>query len=160
MHEKLEKNSEFNSLFFHIISFLQSLRSFVDICPKICSSLSLSHWMLFRISYQNNYNRFYFIFCYLLLFFSFSQRGINATEKNKNKRLAGPTETRTRIAGFRVRSANHYTIGPCVVEDEKLKKQWVLKCFFQMAKLFNLKYPDSNLLYILTPFRFMSPYVV
>ena len=71
----------------------------------------------------HNYNRFYFIFCYLLLFFSFSQRGINATEKNKNKRLAGPTETRTRIAGFRVRSANHYTIGPCVVEDEKLKKQ-------------------------------------
>ena len=28
--------------------------------------------------------------------------------------MPGPTETRTRIAGFRVQSANHYTIGPCL----------------------------------------------
>ena len=26
----------------------------------------------------------------------------------------GPTEILTRIAGFRVQSANHYTIGPCI----------------------------------------------
>ena len=31
------------------------------------------------------------------------------------KQLIGPTETRTRIAGFRVQSANHYTIGPAVL---------------------------------------------
>ena len=30
------------------------------------------------------------------------------------KKVLGPTETRTRIAGFRVQSANHYTIGPFI----------------------------------------------
>ena len=29
---------------------------------------------------------------------------------------SGPTEIRTRIAGFKVQSANHYTIGPDVLE--------------------------------------------
>ena len=28
---------------------------------------------------------------------------------------SGPTEIRTRIAGFKVQSANHYTIGPIVI---------------------------------------------
>ena len=33
----------------------------------------------------------------------------------KKKSCIGPTETRTRIAGFRVQSANHYTIGPYIL---------------------------------------------
>ena len=31
----------------------------------------------------------------------------------------GPTEIRTRIAGFKVQSANHYTIGPVAVSGPK-----------------------------------------
>ena len=34
--------------------------------------------------------------------------------------MAGPTETRTRIAGFRVQSANHYTIGPVEMHIDKI----------------------------------------
>ena len=35
------------------------------------------------------------------------------TSKRKKKlRVRGPTEIWTRIAGFRVQSANHYTMGP------------------------------------------------
>ena len=40
--------------------------------------------------------------------------------KLKKKRL-GPTEIRTRIAGFRVLSANHYTIRPHVRDILKLR---------------------------------------
>ena len=32
--------------------------------------------------------------------------------EEKEKKVAGPTEIWTRIAGFRVQSANHYTMGP------------------------------------------------
>ena len=35
--------------------------------------------------------------------------------KNENKK-EGPTEIWTRIAGFRVQSANHYTMGPLYTE--------------------------------------------
>ena len=35
-------------------------------------------------------------------------------EKNKKYRI-GPTEIWTRIAGFRVQSANHYTMGPLLI---------------------------------------------
>ena len=34
----------------------------------------------------------------------------------KDVENSGPTEIRTRIAGFKVQSANHYTIGPDVLE--------------------------------------------
>ena len=53
---------------------------------------------------------------------------------NKIKKLPGPTETRTRIAGFRVRSANHYTIGPCVPNDEILNNKISFEMILQMAK--------------------------
>ena len=33
-------------------------------------------------------------------------------QKNKKKKSRGPAETWTRIAGFKVQSANHYTTGP------------------------------------------------
>ena len=32
--------------------------------------------------------------------------------KKKERKVKGPTETWTRIAGFKVQSANHYTMGP------------------------------------------------
>ena len=36
--------------------------------------------------------------------------------RNQKKFLEeGPTEIWTRIAGFKVQSANHYTMGPCLV---------------------------------------------
>ena len=37
----------------------------------------------------------------------------------KKKTLAGPTEIWTRIAGFRVQSANHYTMGPWYIGSLK-----------------------------------------
>ena len=32
----------------------------------------------------------------------------------KIREKRGPTETRTRISGFKVQGANHYTMGPCL----------------------------------------------
>ena len=40
----------------------------------------------------------------------------------------GSTETGTRIAGFRVLSANHYTIGPCANEN-------IIKFYFVYVKI-------------------------
>ena len=37
--------------------------------------------------------------------------------KKRKKYFWGPTEIWTRIAGFKVQSANHYTMGPCVTCD-------------------------------------------
>ena len=37
--------------------------------------------------------------------------------QHKKKYFWGPTEIWTRIAGFKVQSANHYTMGPCVTCD-------------------------------------------
>ena len=42
----------------------------------------------------------------------------NKTLLNEGKKnFWGPTEIWTRIAGFKVQSANHYTMGPCVTCD-------------------------------------------
>ena len=38
--------------------------------------------------------------------------------EKKRKISLGPTEIWTRIAGFKVQSANHYTMGPADVEPE------------------------------------------
>ena len=51
----------------------------------------------------------------ILFFFSF-QFTLRKLENNSSmftkKNVVGPTEIWTRIAGFRVQSANHYTMGP------------------------------------------------
>ena len=52
----------------------------------------------------------------------------------------GPTETRTRIAGFRVQSANHYTIGPNL-----LKIQNFLPISYEMK--FNSTYYERVIKY-------------
>ena len=44
------------------------------------------------------------------------------------KGRSGPTEIWTRIAGFRVLSANHYTIGPCANEN-------IIKFYFVYVKI-------------------------
>ena len=44
---------------------------------------------------------------------SYFEIRIEMKEKKKvNKKNSGPTEIWTRIAGFKVQSANHYTMGP------------------------------------------------
>lgn len=39
----------------------------------------------------------------------------NLNDSHNVNKKKGPTETRTRIAGFKVQSADHYTIGPTLV---------------------------------------------
>ena len=58
-----------------------------------------------------------------------------------NSKNEGPTEIRTRIAGFKVQSANHYTIGPthyrvrlktyCFVSNRRIEQsepRLIIKC--------------------------------
>ena len=70
---------------------------------------------------------------------------------NEIKKLSGPTETRTRIAGFRVRSANHYTIGPCVPRNEIFKNKISFEKLPSDGKIIHPKIsryiPNSNVLY-------------
>ena len=67
-----------------------------------------------------------------------------AFQKDEN---IGPTEIWTRIAGFRVQSANHYTIGPCCLVGLQLENRlWVsilTKCVGEenktIASLFSIQ---------------------
>ena len=58
-----------------------------------------------------------FVYFFILLTYSF----ITQILKNRRKKKAGPTEIWTRIAGFKVQSANHYTMGPNLLKHEFLR---------------------------------------
>ena len=47
----------------------------------------------------------------------------------QTEKETGPTEIWTRIAGFRVQSANHYTIGPCCDFRLQVQKQFLYLIF-------------------------------
>ena len=57
--------------------------------------------------------------------------------------MSGPTEIWTRIAGFRVQSANHYTIGPCLCKIGSQCKAY-LKFDTNFVAYFSLKVIDTQ----------------
>ena len=68
---------------------------------------------------------------------STSRRG-----QQRQKCLSGSTETWTRIAGFRVLSANHYTIEPQTPQMEKYASYYPRCWVFEMT-FFAVQYIDS-----------------
>ena len=50
-----------------------------------------------------------------------------------NKNWEGPTEILTRIAGFKVRSANHYTIGPLMMSPKLITSFFSNLIYFKLS---------------------------
>ena len=74
----------------------------------------------------------------------------------------GPTEIWTRIAGFKVQSANHYTMGPLLFIEDQLMKKFRKTHFLFVSISFqrcrhNIKYINSTyFLKILCICRYLS----
>ena len=73
------------------------------------------------------------------------KKNLKKTQKVKGRK-GGPTGSRTQVAGFKVQSANHYTIEPlsrldkecyyllresCFLAYTKLKSQWLGQSLFR-----------------------------
>jgi hypothetical protein len=77
------------------------------------------------------------MFIFNLCIFKVLKKKFKKVKKNK-KEFWGPTEIWTRIAGFKVQSANHYTMGPFLFKTN-LSTLFQLPILGQVFSLINSK---------------------
>ena len=71
---------------------------------------------------------------------NFERKNFQLINFEKFKKTEGPTENRTRIIGFKVQCANHYTIGP--IDNSHFIPKFVLFGQLSVASLMNFKLND------------------
>ena len=86
--------------------------------------------------------------------FQYLKVSYNIPDGKKKLQNEGPTEIWTRIAGFKVQSANHYTMGPCLgnltwsknlFPQEKCRgKQYLKLDFVNQLSLVNITHQFSR----------------